>query len=96
MGDPIQELQVGSRSLNVAQVATSTTSAVAVAARNGRKRVVVKNIDSSITIYVGIGTVTSSNSLPLLAGESAVFYTQAAINALSASGTPSLAYYEEY
>jgi len=80
--------------LNVDQVATSTTSGVAVAARGSREAVTVKNIDTSITIYVGIGTVTSTNSMPLLAGESITFYTEAVINALSASGTPRLAFVE--
>lgn len=82
--------------VNIAQVATSTTSGEAVAARTTRQRLILKNVDSSITIYVGIGTVTSSNSMVLLAGESIAIETSAAINALSASGTPRLAYVEEY
>ena len=85
-----------STQITSAQSATSTTSAEAVAARPQRHRVVLKNIDASITIYVGTGTVTSANSIPLLAGESIALETTAAINALSASGTPSLAYIEEY
>lgn len=96
--DALQRIRAytASTNLNVAQVATSTTSGVAVAARQGRQRVILKNIDASITIYVGIGTVTSSNSIPLLAGESIAFNTDDAVNALAASGTPSLAYAEEY
>jgi hypothetical protein len=82
--------------INVAQAATSTTSAQAIAARAGRRRLLIKNIDSSITIYIGIGTVTSSTGMPLLAGESVALETNAAVNALSASGTPSLAYIEEF
>ena len=62
----------------VNQVATSTTSAEAVPARPYRKRVILKNIDPAITIYVGEG-----------------IETEEAINALSASGTPRLAYIEE-
>ena len=85
-----------STAIAVNQVATSTTSAEAIAARPSRYRVVIKNIDSSITQYIGTGTVTSSNSMVLLAGESIALETSAAINALSASGTPSLAYIEEY
>lgn len=80
--------------LNVNQVATSVTSAEAVAARGSRLKVTVKNIDTAITIYVGVGTVTSTNSLPLLAGESYTFETEAAINALAASSTPRLAFVE--
>lgn len=85
-----------SPTIAVNQVATSTTSGTAVAARTTRQRVILKNIDSSITIYIGTGTVTSTNSMVLLAGESVAIETSAAINALSASGTPSLAYIEEY
>lgn len=85
-----------STTIAVNQVATSTTSAEAIAARKSRYRVVIKNIDTSITQYIGTGTVTSSNSMVLLAGESIALETSAAINALSASGTPSLAYVEEF
>lgn len=85
-----------STAIAVNQVATSTTSAEAVAARKSRYRVILKNIDSSITIYIGTGTVTATNSIPLLAGESVALETSAAVNALAASGTPSLAYAEEY
>lgn len=84
-----------SQSIVSGQAATSTTSAEAVAFRAGRTRVVLKNIDTAITIYVGTGTVTSSNSIPLLAGESIALNTAAAINALAASDTPNLAYIEE-
>lgn len=82
-------------SVVINQVATSTTSGVAVAARAYRRRVILKNIDASITIYVGTGTVTSTNSMVLLAGESIAMEVADAINALSASGTPRLAYVEE-
>lgn len=87
---------VQSYAINVSQVATSTTSAQAIAARPGRRRLIIKNIDPSITIYIGIGTVVSSTSMPLLAGESIALETNAAVNALSASGTPALAYIEEF
>jgi len=84
-----------STQINVSQ-ATCGASAEVVAARPQRRRVILKNIDTSITIYIGIGTVTSSNSMWLLAGESIALDTTAAINALAASGSPVLAYIEEY
>lgn len=82
-----------------AHVATSTTSAELIAARAGRAWVIIKNIDASITVYVGTGTVAPSGAtggLPLLAGESVQLDTSAAINGRSASGTPSIAYVEGY
>lgn len=84
-----------STQINVSQVACGASAEV-VAARPQRRRVILKNIDTSITIYIGIGTVTSSNSMWLLAGESIALDTTAAINALAASGSPVLAYIEEY
>lgn len=78
------------------QVATSVTSAELIAARKGRGRVIVKNLDASITVYIGTGTVATTTGMPLLAGESIALLTAAAINGRSASGTPSIAYIEEY
>ena len=82
--------------INAGQFATSTTSAEAVAYRAQRLRVIVKNADTAITMYIGEGTVTASNGLPLLAGESVALKTTAAVNAIAASGTPVLAFLEEY
>lgn len=75
---------------------TAGASAAAVAERPQRHRVIFKNTDSSITIYLGTGTVTSANSLPLLAGESVALETTAAVNCLAASGSPVLSVVEEY
>ena len=86
----------GAPSIANGQVATSTTSAELVAARKGRSRIVIKNLDASITVYVGTGTVATNTGMPVLAGESIALYTAAAINGRSASGTPSIAYVEEY
>lgn len=87
---------VGSSAIANGQVATSTTSALAVAARATRRRVILKNLDAAITIYIGTGTVSAANGMPLLAGESIALETSSAINAIAASVTPSLAYIEEY
>ena len=78
------------------QVATSTSSAELVAARPKRRRVIIKNLDSTITVYIGTGTVTTANGMPLLAGESIAIEATVAINGRSASGTPTIAYLEEY
>jgi hypothetical protein len=82
------------------QVASATTAGgvTLLAARPGRRRVIFKNIDSSITVYIGGAgdTVSSSNSMVLLAGESIAIESNAGFKSLSASGTPSIAYIEEY
>ena len=82
--------------VNITQVATSTTSAEAIPTRPGRRAVTIKNTDAAIVQYIGIGTVTSTNGYPLAAGAEIRIESRAAINALAASGTPRLAYIEEF
>ena len=90
--------EFGSDQVAVSQAATATTAGgtQVLAAKNTRTRAVFKNLDTSITIYLGTGTVSSSTGIPLLAGESIALHTKGAIKALSASGTPSLAIVDEY
>lgn len=90
--------EFGSKQLEITQVATATTDGgtQVLAAKNSRIRAVFKNVDSSITIYLGTGTVSSSTGMPLLAGESITLHTRAAVKALAASGTPSLAIVDEF
>lgn len=81
----------------ITQVATSTTSGVAIAARANRRSVTFKNADDTITIYVSpAATCTAANSMPLKAGESWTANTMIAYSCLSASGTPTLVVEEEY
>jgi len=98
---PYDRRPEGGHKVNIDQVATATTAGgtTAVAARAGRLSVLLQNLDSSITIYYGEGdaTLTSTDETGrLLAGESVRLYTDKAIKALSASGTPRLGYVEEY
>ena len=78
------------------QVATSVTAATLVAARATRRSVVIKNMDSLITVYIGVATVTTANGLPLLAGESVSIDWVGLIQVIAASGTPVVAYSETY
>lgn len=64
--------------------------------RAGRTRIIIKNTDASITITIGTGAVTSTTGIPLVAGESMTLFTKADIWAISASGTPTVAFYEEF
>lgn len=86
----------GAANMANGQVTTSTTAATAVAARATRRSVTIKNTDTSITVYIGIATVTSSNGMPLKAGESISIDTTALVQVIAASGTPVVAYVETY
>lgn len=86
----------GSPSYASNQVSSSTSSGALLAARSTRRSVKLKNTDESITVYIGSGTVTSSNGYPLLAGQEITLTITTAINVIAASGTPSIAYLEEY
>lgn len=91
----------GIDSIATGQVAlNSSTPTVVVAARRGRVRVVVRNLSASITVYVGGSAVAAGDGFPIFsntpAGESLSIFTEAAVYAIAASGTPSVAYFEEY
>lgn len=86
----------GAANIATGQVALSTSPATLAAARATRRSVLIKNIDPSITIYIGPATVSSSNGLPLKAGESVSVDWVGLVQAVSASGTPTAAYVETY
>lgn len=77
----------------VDQEALSGTAEELLPARAHTYRTTIKNLDSSIVVYVGHDTnVTSSTGMPLRAGESISLFTSAAIWMIAASGTPTVAY----
>ena len=78
------------------QVATSTAAATFVVARPTRESVLLRNLDTTISVYVGVATVTSANGMLLKAGESIEVKTTALIQVIAASGTPTVAYYDTY
>jgi hypothetical protein len=86
-----------SNALNVEQEALSTTQEEVVPARLTRKRVIIKNLDTAIAVYVGFDdTVASTTGMELKAGESITLETTAAIWMEAASGTPTVSFLEEY
>jgi hypothetical protein len=87
---------VGASSIANGQVSTSTTAANIVSSRSTRRYVTIKNLDSTITVYVGVATVSAANGMPLAAGESITLDCTAAIQGIAASGTPAVAYLEVY
>lgn len=86
-----------SQSIYAAQEALSTTAEEAIPFRSGRQRVTIQNLDNSISVAIGFdNTVSTSTGIVLRAGESIRLETAASIWAEAASGTPTIAYVEEY
>lgn len=88
--------QVGAAHAANGQITTSTAASTAVAARGSRRTVIIKNIDTTITVYIGIATVTAANGMELKAGESIALDTTALIQVIAVSGSPKIAYIETY
>jgi hypothetical protein len=80
-----------------AQVATSSSAGVVLAADSTRRRrtILIRNLDTSISVYIGGSTVTTGNGMLVKAGESITVSTSAAVYAVAASGTPTVAYLTE-
>src|ERR1022692_34094 len=68
-GEPI-----GAANLASSQVTTSTSASTLAVARPTRTSVLFRNLDSTISVYIGPATVTAANGMLLKAGES-VSYT---------------------
>jgi len=87
----------GSTNIANGQVTVDTTSGgvTVAAARDTRKSILVRN-RGTVVVYFGTGTVSSSNGFPLDAGEAMTIQTTAAIKAIAASDSATVAYMEEY
>jgi hypothetical protein len=102
---PIEQAAVTSAT-NIAHgiTALSTTAAQLRPANTTRHRIQIKNLDASINVAIGFdATVTMANGFRLLAQPAAVtpsppieIRTQSALWMISASGTPSVSWLEEY
>lgn len=86
---------IGGSAIASGQLAPTTTAATLLAARDTRKRVVFYNV-GSVDVYVGPATVTTSNGLKVPAGATLTLHMTALIQAITASGTGSVHYLEEY
>lgn len=88
----------GQGAANIAggQVAASTTAATLVAARATRRTALVKNLHTTIAVYIGPATVTAANGMELKAGESVSVDWTGLIQVIAASGTPTVAFLETY
>jgi hypothetical protein len=95
-GGTVTAVATGAPNQASGQVTASTTAATLIAARTTRRSVLVRNLDSTISVYVGPATVTSANGMLLKAGESVPLDTRALIQVIAASGSPVVAFYEVY
>lgn len=87
----------GAANISTEQEALSTTAEAALAARATRRSVLVQNLDTAETVWVGANTSTGpTTGIRLLPGESVRIYTTAAIWAEAGANTPTVAFLEEY
>jgi hypothetical protein len=89
-------VSAGAPNFAVTQTALSTTAGLVLAARATRRRATIRNLDAAINVYLGGAAVTSANGMLLKPGEAYIKRSTAAIYAVAASGTPSVAADEEY
>lgn len=88
-GNTVQVQRVneqGSTAIATGQVVVTTTAATFVAARDTRKRLIIRN-NSNQDIWIGPATVTTSNGFRIYVSQTLVLYTTALVQAIIASGT---------
>lgn len=89
-------LNARAESIATGQQTLSTSAALVSGGSSSRGTVLVRNLDASISIYVGSAGVTSSTGMLIKAGESITIRTSGALYAVAASGTPAVAVLEEF
>ena len=86
----------GAAYISNTQVTTSGTASTLVVARPTRHLVTIKNIDSSLPVYIGAPTVTSANGMELKSGQSITVTYLGLIQVIAASGNPVVCIWDEY
>lgn len=87
----------GSGSAAYGNASVGTSAVVLVAARQARESVLIKNNHASQILYLGgNSSVTSSNGLPLVAGESVRLETRQVVYAIANGASTDVRYFEEY
>ncbi len=86
----------GAANMANGQIAATTTPATLVAARPTRRSVTIKNINTSISVYVGLATVSSANGMLLRSGESISVDYVGLIQVVAGSNSPNVSYIETY
>jgi hypothetical protein len=88
---------IGSSAIANNQVTVDTTvgGVIVAAARETRRSILIMN-RGTVAIYVGNGTVSSTNGVQVNAGEGIVLSTTAQIKSITASSSATVHYIEEY
>lgn len=86
----------GAANLAISNGTASTSAATLVVARPTRRSMLIRNLDPTITVYVGPATVTAANGFPILAGENLPFTWVGLFQIIAASGTPAYSVADEY
>lgn len=86
----------GAANLASSQVTTAVTAGTLAIARPTRRRCTYKNLDTSITVYIGPATVTALNGMEVKAGQSGEFTWVGLMQVIAASGTPIVAIHDEF
>ncbi len=86
----------GAANMANGQITATTTPATLVAARPTRRSVTIKNINTSISVYVGLATVSSANGMLLRSGESISVDYVGLIQVVAGSNSPNVSYIETY
>lgn len=87
--------ELGSSTYAYGDANPTTSATLIMAARDTRKVAQLYN-DSTVTVYIGDASVTSSTGTPMEEGGSIDMPTTAAIYGITASGTGSVRYQEFY
>lgn len=78
------------------QVTATTTPAMVFAARPTRRYAIIRNNDSSTSVYVGAPTVTPLNGYKIDPGNERQIDSTVAMQAVTSAGTATISYIEVY
>lgn len=92
----IRNVPQGAANVASSQVTTSGSAGTLAIARATRRSLTIKNIDASITVYIGPATVTTANGMEVKAGQSITVTWVGLVQVIAASGTPVVCVWDEY
>ncbi len=78
------------------QVAASGSAATLIAARATRRKALLRNLDTALSFYIGVATVTSANGMLVQALESIVWESPLLCQIIAPSGAPICAIIDYY
>ncbi len=88
--------KAGPGASSIGRVTASVTQVQVGGARPTRRALTIKNADDALTVSIGGSGVTADSGFPLGPGEGITVTVTHAIFCIAASGSPSVAFFEEY